>query len=139
MSQPHSAPERGGFAAVEGRALAGRGRVTSPRVCHLKHDLAPILSRSEAAAALGIAESTLRRWETERRIPFSRLSQKVSVYLLDDPQEMGGRAEAPVCRITQKVTVYSLAELERHDAAPEEARAARRKKSAKDSSEKGPA
>jgi integrase len=46
--------------------------------------LPPILSRDAAAALLGIAPATLHRWESERRIPFSRLSQKVTLYVLDD-------------------------------------------------------
>ena len=44
----------------------------------------PILTREQMAAMLGISPETLLRWEGERRIPFCRLSQKVTVYVLED-------------------------------------------------------
>ena len=44
----------------------------------------PIVSREQMAALLGISPQTLLRWEGERRIPFCRLSQKVTLYVLED-------------------------------------------------------
>ena len=46
--------------------------------------LPPIVSREQVAALLDISPQTLLRWEGERRIPFCRLSQKVTVYVLED-------------------------------------------------------
>jgi hypothetical protein len=44
----------------------------------------PLLTRVQMAAVLGISPETLLRWEGERRIPFCRLSQKVTLYVLAD-------------------------------------------------------
>jgi DNA-binding XRE family transcriptional regulator len=46
--------------------------------------LPPILTRNAMACVLGISPDTLLRWEGERRIPFCRLTQKVTVYVLED-------------------------------------------------------
>jgi hypothetical protein len=47
-------------------------------------NLPPILSREQLAVLLGISSETLLRWEGERRIPFCRLTQKVTVYVVED-------------------------------------------------------